>query len=158
MVKNKSVLLCIMVIGVIFISGCVDDIQTTNDIPYITKVTPDKQYGSEGDTINVIVSVKNPTKVNYDGYVLIQADLPNCFGMGNVDIGTQQHPNWVSGYISSLSVLAGTTNSALVPMQIPINNQAVCYQTADHTLKIFILQNGQVLGSKIIDFSLFENK
>lgn len=156
MLINKSVLLFVLVLGAVIVSGCIDKLQPPTDKPYITDVAPDKSYGIEGENINVVVYVTNPTRVNYYGYVLIQADSPNCFGMNDVYVGMQKN---IPGYNASISVLAGTTNSALLTMHIPTSNQATCYQPANHKLNVFLLQNGQILDSKTqIDFSLFQKK
>lgn len=156
MVKNKLTVLFALVIGVVLISGCIGQ-QQTPDKPYITNVNFDKPFGVEGGTINVAVSVTNPTAVDYNtGTILIQADSPNCFGMNWVNIGGQNGN--VQGYLSSISVAAGATNSVLLTMTIPYNNPTTCYQPANHLLNIFVLQNGQTLSSKTIDFPLYQQK
>lgn len=136
--KNKSLFLLVLVFGVVFVSGCIEPKQP-NDKPYITNVNPDKSFGIEGDTINVAVTVTNPTKVNYNGYVLIQAESPSCFGMGDVNIGTEQKVQNVKGYLAPISVLAVTSNGVLMTMHIPLSNPPTCYQPASHKLSVYLI-------------------
>ncbi len=125
MINNKSILFALL-IGVVLVAGCVSTNEQTppTDKPYITNVNFDKSFGVEGDTINVAVSVANPTKVNYDGVVLIQSDVPNCFDMNYVNIGGNGTQQNVQGYLSPISVSAGTTNSVLLKMSVLYNTQA----------------------------------
>ena len=154
----KKLFLIFVILSLLILTGCGSQISSNQ--PYINEVTPDKSFGSESEVINILVSIKNPTKVNYNGNVLVQADKPECFGMRNVD-GFEKD---TKGYMESISVLAGSKNSALIKINIPSDNQNECYQpTTEHKLTIFLLQEGQinkldVLGSKEIDFSLFNNE
>lgn len=154
MTKKKYFVLFVLMLLVLVVSGCPNQDTPTPDKPYITNINPDKTYGVDGEKINILVSVMNPTKVNFNGHILIQTDIPSCFGMSFVNFGTKKG----EGYITNISVSATTTNSALLTMNIPSSNQAKCYQPANHQLKIFVLQNEEVLDFEIIDFSLFQKK
>ena len=158
--KIKSLEFFLLIFGVVVVSGCFGQPQPTPDKPYITSVSFDKSFGVEGDTINIAITVANPTTVNYDGYVLVQADSSSCFGMYNVNVGLQQP---TLGYSNTISVLAGASNSALIIMHIPQNayndiTKGNCYQPSSHKLGIFILQNGLTMDSKQYDFSIFQKK
>ena len=158
---KKGIRLGFLVLALFFIIGVGCDRQISSNKPYINSITPDKSFGSEGETVNVVVSVQNPAKVNYNGKVLIQADIPECFGMTAVEDGGQKQ---IKGYLEPISVLAGATNSALIKMKIPLENQENCYKpTTNHMLTFFILQEGQInkleiLDSKNLDFSLFRKE
>ena len=155
----KRILFVILLIPILFIASCGGNVDSiSSNKPYIDAITPDKTFGSEGEAINIVVSVKNPTKVNYNGNVLIQADSPRCFGMGNVRVGNQN----LEGYIGEINVLSGNKNSAKIEMEIPQRNEELCYSpTTDHKLTVFLLQEGEtnelnILDSKDFEFSLFE--
>ena len=155
---NKIILFG-LILGLISVSACVRNDSTgititPTDKPFIEKITPDKNYLSSGQTMNFDVSVTNPTQVNYKGLVLIQADTPNCFNMLQyIDIGQTQN---VLGVTKDIEVSSGTTHSVLVPINITSSAQDTCFQPSRHKLNVFILQNGVVFDSKLIEIDLFK--
>ena len=107
-----------------------------------------------GENIDVVVTVKNPTTIDFNGNVLIKADMPRCFNMNSVTVGTIR----VEGYLDTITVKAGETNSALMTMHIPERNEQNCYQPSNHKLSIFVLQGEKVLSTSELDFALFERR
>jgi hypothetical protein len=139
----------------LFITGCNRPLILPSDKPYISNVNPDKTFGVSGNTISIAISVQNPTQIDYTGNLLVQADSPDCFGMDTVTVGTA---NYVRGNIAPISVPAGKSNSGLITINIPQNNQQSCYNISNHKLTIYILQNDKILDTKYLDFNLFQHQ
>ena len=148
----KKLIRLFILLVMITVSGCVSQ---TPSKPYILDAKSEKTFGVAGETINVVVSVANPIAIDFSGNVLIQADMPKCFGMSEVTLGSLKN---IEGYLTTISVESGKTNSALITMQIPQKNEQTCYQPSNHKLNLFVLQNEKVLSNMQLDFALFDNK
>ena len=149
--KMKRLIPLFILLVITIVSGCT---VPPPDKPYIIDANTDRNFGVAGENIDVVVTVKNPTTIDFNGNVLIKADMPRCFNMNSVTVGTTR----VDGYLNIITVEAGKTNSALMTMHIPERNEQNCYQPSNHKLSIFVLQGEKVLSTTEIDFALFERR
>ena len=152
--KKHYLLIGLLILSVVFISGCTGINIPPMSKPYIDKITPDADYAVAGQRFGILVSVTNPTTVNLNGTILINADSPSCFDMNWISIGSQN----VQGITSNILVLNKRSNTQLIAINIPISNQDTCYNPALHKLNVFLLQNDEVLASKMLDISLFNRR
>ncbi|VVB94168.1 Uncharacterised protein [uncultured archaeon] len=80
MVKYKSILLFVLVIGIVVVSGCTDPLQPPPDKPLIESIQVQNNFihqnSNEKTTIGYII--KNPLQITFNGKVEIQYGKPNC--------------------------------------------------------------------------------